>query len=536
VARQGRCTNFGNCGTADTKKIVSVPDGVDFNCTECSRPLTSIKPASQPHGRALILIALFLAALISGGVAWVRYRSNAISIEPGRNGVAVATPTKLASPSATPSPQAAIRAAATPPPAEVVLRLHGSITIGEALLPALVEAFLRQQGATDIEKFVGEKVGAARIQGTLAGEASQKVIEIVPENTSSALTDLATKKCDIALASRQINADETERLRQAGCGDMTSAACEHIIALDALAIIVQPANPISELSKDQLARIFTGQITEWAQVNGSAGKIAVFIPPDTADSSEAFRSLVLGGANGTKNAPGFQNSKEVSDDVCKSTGAIGYIELPSIGSAKAVAVSSGRAPPLLPNHFEIATEDYSLSQRLFLYTAINPKNAWIIKLVDFALSKAGQEIVEKIGFVSLRPHTGNANIPVTAPDNYRKLAKDAERIDLNFRFRTASSQLDNKAIIDVGRVADLLNKPLYRGRYILLFGFADSTGTSDLNLSLSKARAETVAQQLRQLRISPALVTGFGQELPVDSNDTSEGREKNRRVEVWLRN
>ena len=245
------------------KRSSPLPDGVDFNCTECSRPLTSIKPASQPHGRALILIALFLAALISGGVAWVRYRSNAISIEPGRSGLVSPTPTKLASPSATPSPQAAIRPAATPPPAEVVLRLHGSITIGEALLPARVEAFLRQQGATDIEKFVGEKVGAARIQGTLAGEASQKVIEIVPKNTGSALTDLATKKCDIALASRQINADETEHLRQAGCGDMTSAACEHIIALDALAIIAKSANPISELSKDQLVRIFTGQITEW---------------------------------------------------------------------------------------------------------------------------------------------------------------------------------------------------------------------------------------------------------------------------------
>jgi phosphate transport system substrate-binding protein len=542
VARQGRCTNFGNCETADTKKIVSVPDGVDFDCTECRRPLTSIKPPPQPRRGALVLIALLFVAVILGAVAWVRYRSSVTSVKPVPIAVAVASPSKSALPSATASPSAIALAsatvpqAATPPPAEVILRLHGSITIGETLLPALVEAFLKQQGVTGIEKFVGEEVGATRIQGTFAG-VSQKVIEIVPENTGGALSDLATKKCDIALASRQINAEEIDRLRQAGCGDMTSAACEHIIALDALAIIVQPSNPISELSKDQLARIFTGQITEWAQVNGSAaGKIAVFAPPETSDSSEAFRSLVLGGTIGTENTHGIHNSVEVADDVCKSTGAIGYIELPSIGSAKAVAVSSGAAPPLLPNHFEIATEDYSLSQRLFLYTAINPQNAWISKLVDFALSKAGQEVVEKTGFVSLRPHTGKAIIPVDAPDDYRRLAKDAERIDLNFRFRTASSQLDNKAIIDVDRIADLLNKPLNRGRYILLFGFADSTGTSGLNLSLSKARAETVAQQLRQLRISPALVTGFGQELPVDSNDTVEGREKNRRVEVWLRN
>ena len=130
---------------------------------------------------------------------------------------------------------------------------------------------------------------------------------------------------------------------------------------------------------------------------------------------------------------------------------------------------------------------------------------------------------------------GPPKVRADAPEEYKNLSKDAERLDVNFRFQTASSQLDNKALLDLDLIADLLSKPPYQGRYILIFGFADSTGTPQSNLTLSKARAETVAKQLQQRGTSPAIVTGFGKELPVDSNDTEKGREKNRRVEVWLR-
>jgi phosphate transport system substrate-binding protein len=155
--------------------------------------------------------------------------------------------------------------------------------------------------------------------------------------------------------------------------------------------------------------------------------------------------------------------------------------------------------------------------------------------VAFALSKLGQEAVETTRFVAMRPRLGSWRIPSNAPREYVEFAKDAERLDVNFRFESASSQLDNKALSDLDRLVDALKNPPLQGRYVLLFGFADSTGTTQMNLSLSKARAETVSQQFHQRGISPAVVAGFGKELPVDSNETEEGKQKNRRVEIWLR-
>ena len=96
------------------------------------------------------------------------------------------------------------------------------------------------------------------------------------------------------------------------------------------------------------------------------------------------------------------------------------------------------------------------------------------------------------------------------------------------------STLDTKAVDDINRVATTMGSQ-FAGRGIILVGFADNTGNSGANLALSKARADAVAQQMRSRGITPVLVTGFGQELPVADNSTEDGRQKNRRVEAWLR-
>jgi phosphate transport system substrate-binding protein len=84
-------------------------------------------------------------------------------------------------------------------------------------------------------------------------------------------------------------------------------------------------------------------------------------------------------------------------------------------------------------------------------------------------------------------------------------------------------------------VISFVNDLHYEGDSILLFGFADNTGSRPLNDKLSDDRARTVERQFQQRGLHPATVRGLGSELPVASNDTEEGREKNRRVEIWVR-
>ena len=116
-----------------------------------------------------------------------------------------------------------------------------------------------------------------------------------------------------------------------------------------------------------------------------------------------------------------------------------------------------------------------------------------------------------------------------------KEVSGAGRLSLNFHFLAGTSQLDENASGDLDRLVELLADPTYQQRSLLLFGFSDSAGGARKNIALSKDRAKAVADQLQMRGIKPSVVNGFGKDLPIASNDTEDGREKNRRVEVWLR-
>src|SRR5215813_882884 len=146
------------------------------------------------------------------------------------------------------------------------LRLHGSNTIGARLAPALVEEFLRKQGATNVRTINGANPDEAIVSGVLPGDATPTVIDISSHGSSTGFADLLSGNADIGLSSRKINANEIKNL--ASFGDMTSPASEHILGLDGIAVIVNRDNPIDSLTKEQVAQLFSGEITSWNQAKG----------------------------------------------------------------------------------------------------------------------------------------------------------------------------------------------------------------------------------------------------------------------------
>jgi phosphate transport system substrate-binding protein len=422
-----------------------------------------------------------------------------------------------------------------PPPAKpsVILRLHGSNTIGAKLAPALAEEFLRQQGAKDV-RTIAVNAEEANVQGILPDDPAPKIIEVQAHGSATAFTDLSKGSCDIGLASRKIKPDEIRLLDP--FGDMTSLVSENVLGLDGIAIIVNRLNPIQTLTKEQIAKIFSGEITNWSQVpDGKDGQIKVYARDNKSGTYDTFKSLVLGDSPLVNSASRFEDSNALSDAVANDANGIGFIGLPYIRNAKAVAVSGNGSTPLIPNHLTVATEDYILSRRLFLYLPATSPNLLVRRFVAFALSKTGQDIVASNGFIAQNIVSENFNVVQNAPDEYKKLANGAERLSLDFRFRVGSRDLDNKAQRDLDRIVGFITDLHYSPENIMLFGFADNLGNQDVNLALSKERAGIVAEQFKRLGIAPATVTGFGSQLPVAPNDTEEGREKNRRVEVWVK-
>ena len=256
---------------------------------------------------------------------------------------------------------------------------------------------------------------------------------------------------------------------------------------------------------------------------------------DKSGTYDTFKSMVLNKTPLVASAKRFEDSGELSSGVANDPQGVGFVGLSSIGGSKGVPVGSAGSAPLVPNRMTVATEDYALSRRLFLYTGQTSKNPDVAKFIEFANSAKGQAAVEAAGFVPLTIRQEKAVTVAGAPSDYSALVANALRLSVCFRFRIGSSDLDNRGLKDLDRVTEFLSSSSVQPDRLMLFGFADSRGADALNQKLSEGRAATVSEALAQRGVKPCVVRGFGKAVPVADNSTTEGQDKNRRVEVWVK-
>ena len=418
--------------------------------------------------------------------------------------------------------------------AEVLLRIEGSATLGEKLTPQIASGFMKDEMfAGDVRVVNGKASHTKQVVGTL-GDGKLVAIEIISKTSNDGFACLETENCDIAMSSRPVNPEETARLQQ--IGPMTNSASEHILALDGIAVVLHPVNRIDNLSLQQIADIFTGKITSWSQLpeSGLDGDVQVYGRGPESGSNAVFRYLALRDEAFTSGMKTVASDAALADQVAADKFAIGFVSLPYMKNAKAIAIEQDGAAPVFPTPFTVSTEDYPLSRRLYFYTAVNPKNYLARPFFQYALGDGGQNVAQNQGFVSLTIDKISSTVPSYAPQNYRDSINDADRLSLNFRFRSGSSELDNRGKRDLERLIAFLIRPENRGKSIRLLGFADSRGERAANCYLSKVRAEKVATILQWRGITTEAVEGFCDDMPIATNATALGRERNRRVEVWL--
>lgn len=413
-----------------------------------------------------------------------------------------------------------------------LFRVHGSNTVGEKLAPRLVESYLMARGGANIKTEQGnnpvEKAVSAEINGRV------EFVEIHAHGSSTAFTDLLSGKAELGMSSRRVKEQERDLLLDKQ-GDLTEPGAEHIIGLDGLAIIVNSRNKLSSLSIPQLVKIFSGEITNWSELGGDDRPINLYARDENSGTWDSFKSMVLDPAAATiiLSAKRFESSTELSDAVAKDENAIGFIGLPYVRRAKLLAISSTKnSKAIVPTHFTVSTEDYPLARRLYFYLPQKSTNNDAEEFVRFSATERGQSIVEDIGLVSQNIKTGQPFSNSFYPEEMRQLTNRSQRLSINFRFKDGSDELDTKAISDLQRLVKYMeaNAP----KRVQLFGFTDDEGDSSENRELSLRRAKVVEQELIARGIYPLVARGMGDEAPLASSKSEEGRRMNRRVEVWI--
>ncbi|WP_321349955.1 substrate-binding domain-containing protein [Halopseudomonas oceani] len=412
------------------------------------------------------------------------------------------------------------------------LEIHGSNTIGAALAPMLMTGFLQQLTGNAVS---AQPTGVANetILST-THDGKPLTVLVAAHGSSTGFTALAANQADIWAASRRVK--DSENAAMSARADMTSPASEHVIAIDGLAILVHPSNPVERLDIDTLARIFAGEISNWAAVGGPDRPIHIYARDEQSGTWDTFKELVLAGRYSlTSSARRYESNDALSSDVSSDPSGIGFAGFASAGNSKLLAIADGTAPALKPSKLSVATEDYPLARRLYLYTAADTGKPLAQQFIEYAQSQAGQAIVAESGFFSQTPFAVDLPPDASVPDTFKRLTQHYQRLSVNLRFAEGHTQLDNKALRDLQRVQQYLADTGRTGRDLMLIGFADQQNHELRAQMISELRALSAAKALREMDVQVQGYVGYGHYMPVGSAGGESGARRNGRVELWVR-
>jgi phosphate transport system substrate-binding protein len=203
---------------------------------------------------------------------------------------------------------------------------------------------------------------------------------------------------DIAQSSRKLKLDEKIKLTEAG-----KPFKETIIAYDALAVVVNPGNKVTQLTREQLEGIFTGKITNWKEVGGDNLKMVVYSRETSSGTYEFFKEHVLKGKNFAPSALLMPATGAIVQSISQTKGAIGYIGLAYLEKdVKALKVSFDKGKVYISPSVETAkNKSYPVTRPLYYYY-LNSVEKLVSPYVNFVLSAAGQQLVLATGYVPLK--------------------------------------------------------------------------------------------------------------------------------------
>ena len=438
------------------------------------------------------------------------------------------------------------------------LQISGSATIGDVLMPALLEGFALQNGYSAVREPVDEThfkyVLRTKSDDTLVAEFAFRVT-----NTDEGFADLLADEADIVMALREIRIPENNRAREAGLGDLTGSNRSRVLALDAMVPITAPGNPVDSISLTNLARAFAGRITNWSELGGPDAPIALHLRDEKSGIAQAVqdRLMTAGGLLLDRSVIRHETNDALMRAVTRDPFALGISSYAKTGNADVMVLQGACGFSLRAGRVTIKTEDYPLTAPMFLYIPARRLPKLARDFLTYTRSPSAQIVIRRAGFVDQAPEELSINqqgdrfanaISLIGPEvelsEVKRLVEvlsPMKRLSTSFRFKAGSSALDAQSRSNVQQLARALERGTYDERKLKFVGFSDGAGAAGANKRIALERANSVLDAVRQAAETVSFdqmgisVDAFGEVLPMACDDSSWGRQVNRRVEVWVR-
>jgi len=261
---------------------------------------------------------------------------------------------------------ASLIAAAIPTSADSVV-IKGSDTLGAKLVPQLAEQFKAQHPGT--------------------------AFDIAAEGSATAFAALIDKTAVLGMASRLAKPEEIATATSKGV-----QLKETIVAYDGIAVIVNSANPVKGLMRKQVEQIFTGEISDWSALGGSAGKISIYTRNTSSGTYAEFRELAMKKRDYAPSSQKLAGNEQIAAEVGNNPVGVGYVGL---AYSKARNVKVVPIDGAIPSKESVLGKAYPYARPTFYYTD-GEANGVVKEFIEFTLGDTGQKIIEQVGFVPIR--------------------------------------------------------------------------------------------------------------------------------------
>ena len=224
-----------------------------------------------------------------------------------------------------------------------------------------------------------------------------QVIQVTGGGSGTGIAALINGTTDVCMASRPMKEEEKRKLRDR----FQSVGTEIPVAKDGLSIYVNDANPVKQITLEQLKKLYQGEYASWKELGGPDAPITLYGRENSSGTYVFFKDNVLKGRDFAAGCQTLPGTAAVVNAVARDRNGVGY---GGAAYAKGVRdlglVPTGGKAPILPTAATVKDGSYPLTRFLFLYTRLKPSGD-VKKFVDYALSPEGQALTTKVGYFPL---------------------------------------------------------------------------------------------------------------------------------------
>ena len=245
--------------------------------------------------------------------------------------------------------------------------IKGSDTLGAKMVPQLAEEF----------KAIKAKQGV------------EVIFEVAAEGSSTGVSAVIQGTADLGMSSRDAKSSEFSKAMLSGV-----KLEPVVVAKDGIALIAHGGNPLDEISKREVEKIFTGDVDRWTSINGKPGSISIYTRNTSSGTYAVFQEMALRKRDYATSSQKMAGNEQIASEVSKNPNGIGYVGLAYMRTPGVKVLPVDGINP--------DNSDYPFARPLYFYIDANLKMRPIVKeFVDFCLGSKGQEIVESVHFISI---------------------------------------------------------------------------------------------------------------------------------------